>query len=134
METGSCLEVNNVKAKYVIKLFLQVLPTASVSPSKRSAEASCFSMLNASQTSHHATRQRYNVPKPTLAVLLLEEKEAENHIRNTAYLNTIIPVLGKTVPKLPSVGDILSTFLIGNKGWQNRVMRFFTALSADSLT
>lgn len=64
-------------------------------------------MLDASQTSHHATGQKYNVPKPTLAALLLEEKEAENHIKNTAHLNTVIPVLGKTAPKLPSVGDIL---------------------------
>lgn len=81
METGSCLEINNAKAKCVIKLFLQVLPTASVSPSKRSAEASCFSVLKASQISNHATGQRYNVPKSTLAGLLLEETEAENHIK-----------------------------------------------------
>lgn len=109
METGSCLEINNAKAKCVTKLFLQVLPTASVSLSKRPAEASCFSMLNASQTSYHATGLRYNVPKPTLAVMLIEEKEAENHFKNIAYLNTIIPILGKPAPKLPSVGGILHT-------------------------
>lgn len=63
-------------------------------------------MLNASQTSYHATGQRYNVPKLTLAMLLLEE-EAENHIKNTAYLNTIFPILEKPALKLPSVGDIL---------------------------
>lgn len=49
--------------------------TASVNSTKRSAEASCFSMLNASQTSYHATGQRYKVPKSTLAELLLEEKD-----------------------------------------------------------
>lgn len=110
METGCCLEANNAKAKCVIKLFLHVLPRASVSPSKRPAEACCFSMLSASQTSHHATGQRHNVPKDTLAVLLFEVKEAQNHIKNTVYLNTIIPILGKTAPQLPSVEDILHTF------------------------
>lgn len=81
MVTGCCLEVNNAKTKCIIKLFLQVLPTALVSPKERSAEASCFRMLNASQTSYHATGQRYNVPKPTLAVLLLEEKKQKTTLR-----------------------------------------------------
>lgn len=55
-------------------------------------------LLNASQTSYHATGQKYNVPKPPPAVLLLEEEEAENHIKITAYQNTIIPILGKPAP------------------------------------
>jgi len=93
------------------KLFLQVFPTASVSPNKVGRKFFFQRVWRFSNLlpSSYATEWRYNIPKPSLPVLLLEEKEAENHIKTTAYLNAIIQILENAVPTLLSETDILHT-------------------------
>lgn len=94
------------------KLFLQVLPTASVSPRKKVSRrfllqrAQRFSNLSPSS---HATEWQHNISELSLPVLLLEEKEAENHIKNSAYLNALIPILENMVRTSPSKRDIPHT-------------------------
>lgn len=68
-------------------------------------------------------------------MLLLEEKEAENHIKNTAYLNAIIPMLENMVPTPPSKRDILH-FLTDREQElaKHSDKRSLTALGSGTLT
>lgn len=72
---------------------------------------------------------------PLFLYYCLKRRKQKNHIKNTAYLNAIIPILENTVPTLPSERDILHTLIDREQELaKHSDKRSLTALSSGTLT